>query len=199
MFGAFLPNPVFQAFDSAGDFLNGGWLYSYQAGTADTAKILYHDSELTVEWTNPIELNARGEPKTGGGIFGDGLYKFVLKNAEYETIWTIDYVPLWGIRSIIQQILAANTAIEIINILGVNNHEHNTDFKPPETPDGSRTGFSTARKFIAGSLEVWENGVLGLNGGDYIEDADKRGYNFNGYAPRETAIIQHRYLVDLTA
>ena len=199
VFGAFCPNPVFHAHAEDGTFLVGGLINFYEAGTSDTRKKIWSDATLTTERDNPITLNARGEPEDGAGIFGDGLYKVILTTDLGVTIWTLDYLPLWGIKSIIQQILAANTAIEIINILGINNHEHNTDFQPTESQNGSRTGFSTLKKFISGTLHVYENGVLLLNGSDFTEDADKRGYNFNGFAPRADSIIQHRYLVDLTA
>ena len=78
-------------------------------------------------------------------------------------------------------------------------HIHNTDFYPAESPDGTRTNFSTEKKFKAGTLEVFENGVHLAVGADkdYIEDSDQLGYTLN-YAPRSDSIILHKYELAIT-
>jgi len=81
--------PLFQAFDQKGLPLSGGKLYTYYAGTT-TPKETYSDYDLTEERTNPIILNTRGE---AGPIYGRNLFKFVLDDANDNTIWTVDNVP----------------------------------------------------------------------------------------------------------
>jgi len=59
MSGILAPWPVFQAFANNGQFLAGGFLYSYQAGTT-IPQPTYTDSTLATPNTNPIQLDARG-------------------------------------------------------------------------------------------------------------------------------------------
>jgi hypothetical protein len=82
--------PVIKAqfFDSNGDPLVGGKLYSYEAGT-DVPLATYTDSTGTQMNTNPIILNARGEANVWVGV---DLYKFRLKTSTDVEIWTVDNV-----------------------------------------------------------------------------------------------------------
>ena len=82
--------PKFQAFDSNGNPLSGGLLYTYIVGTT-TEKATYTTATAAVEQSNPIVLNARGE-STVEGIYGIGFYKLVLKDSAGATIWTIPSV-----------------------------------------------------------------------------------------------------------
>jgi len=73
-------------------------------------------------------------------------------------------------------------------------HRHAGDREPQESPDGTRTAFSTDGVFLAGTLRVYLNGVLQRPGasGDYTEDSDRAGYTFTS-APKTGDIIQHFY------
>jgi len=83
-----MPVPKQQYFNSTNQrFLAGGKLYTYAAGTT-TPKATYTDSAGLIPQTNPIILNARGEPDSP--IFWDGAYKVVLKDAAGSTIYTVD-------------------------------------------------------------------------------------------------------------
>lgn len=200
MLGAFVPNPVFQATDSSGELLNGGLLYSYIAGT-NTPKSLYSDAEMLTVRDNPVTLNARGEPEGGSGLFGTGLYKLKLTDSNGVQIWTIDYLNLAGQSSIVQSILNATTTIEILVILGIDNHKHNTDRVPAESPNGTRVNFSTQKKYSTNSLDVYVNGILQTRNKHYSEDGDKLGYTFIPQvtttktipAPQSDWKIEHRY------
>lgn len=97
-------SPVFRQrfFDSNGDPLAGGKVYTYVAGTT-TPKATYTDSTGSSANTNPIILDANGECDIW---MGSGYYKIVLKNSADVTQWTVDLVTsstgsgtntiLWG-------------------------------------------------------------------------------------------------------
>lgn len=74
-------------FDSNGDPLSGGKLFSYAAGTL-TPKATYTDRDGTLN-ANPVILDANGE----ANVWIDaGKYKFILKNSLDVIQWTVDKV-----------------------------------------------------------------------------------------------------------
>ena len=74
--------------DGAGQPCSGCKLYSYAAGTT-TPLATYVDASGVSTNTNPITLDAAG----GANIWmGTNSYKFVLKDALGNTIWTVDQV-----------------------------------------------------------------------------------------------------------
>ncbi len=77
-----------QYFTDEGDPLSYGLLYCYETGTT-TPKGTFHDSDLTVPNTWPIELDAIGVPPD---VFFSGTAKFVLKDSEGTTLRTLDPV-----------------------------------------------------------------------------------------------------------
>lgn len=83
------PSPKLQFFDSAGNPLVGGKLYTYQAGTV-TPLVTYTDDSGATTNTNPIILDSRGE----ANVWLDPTlaYKFVLRTAADALIWTVDYL-----------------------------------------------------------------------------------------------------------
>jgi hypothetical protein len=85
---ALSPAPKLQFFDSNGNPLTGGKVYTYAAGTT-TPLSTYVDAGGVTTNTNPIILDVRGE----ANIWLDGAaYKFVLKNANDTLIWTVDNI-----------------------------------------------------------------------------------------------------------
>lgn len=84
------PFGPFRAFDSNGDPLNGGKLYTYEAGTS-TPKTTYSDSTglIGVANTNPVILDQYGYANVW---LGSGGYKFILKTSADATLWTIDNI-----------------------------------------------------------------------------------------------------------
>lgn len=90
------PNPVFQGFDSNGDPLSGGKLYTYAAGTS-TPLATYTDSAGGTPNANPVVLDARGEAAVWRTI--GVLYKYVLKTSADVTLWTIDNIGGSGVSS----------------------------------------------------------------------------------------------------
>lgn len=84
--------PYLQFFDSNGDPLSGGKIYTYSAGTT-TPKATYTDSTGSIAADNPIDLDASGIPDTANGsMWLIGSYKFVVKDSLGNTIRTTDNV-----------------------------------------------------------------------------------------------------------
>jgi len=71
----------------AGLPLVGGKVYTYAAGTV-TPKQTFSDAAGTIPQTNPIILNARGEPASA--IYWSGNYKVEVRDALDNLIYTVD-------------------------------------------------------------------------------------------------------------
>ena len=75
-------SPILQDCQFSDDctFLAGGLIWFYEAGTS-TPLLAYTSPDASVAWTNPIQLNARGE--TGGEIWlkAGSSYKIILEGA----------------------------------------------------------------------------------------------------------------------
>jgi hypothetical protein len=78
-----------QFFANSGQFLAGGQLFSYQAGTVIPA-VTYTDSTGLTANPNPVIANSRGEMSVW--IPANVSYKFVLEDSAGNTIWTRDQV-----------------------------------------------------------------------------------------------------------
>ncbi len=98
---SFSPTPIQHFVDSNGIALTGGKVFTYAAGTT-TKQATYTDSANTVQQTNPIILNSRGEPQNNSGasvpiFLGPLPYKFVLApstdtDPPTSPIWTVDNI-----------------------------------------------------------------------------------------------------------
>lgn len=78
-----------QFFDDNGAPLAGGFLYSYEAGTAfGTPKATYTNAGAGTPNSNPVELDAAGR----AAIWISGSYGFILKTSADVTIWSADNV-----------------------------------------------------------------------------------------------------------
>jgi len=80
-----------QFFDNTGVPLNGGLLYTYQAGST-TPLATYTDINGTVANANPIVLDASGRLASEVWLTYGVNYKFVLKNSAGSTIGTYDNI-----------------------------------------------------------------------------------------------------------
>ena len=83
-----------QFFDNTGLPLNGGLIYTYQAGSS-TALATYTDINGTVANSNPIVLDSSGRLSSEVWLTYGYNYKFVLKTSVGTTIGTYD--NLYGI------------------------------------------------------------------------------------------------------
>jgi hypothetical protein len=82
----------FQYFDSNGNVLAGGKLYTYQAGST-SAQATWTDSTQVVPNANPIILDSAGRSSNEVWLQGGSSYKFVLTDANGVTLGTWDHVP----------------------------------------------------------------------------------------------------------
>jgi len=81
-----------QFFDSGGDPLSGGLLYTYLAGTT-TPVSTYTSRSGAAFNTNPIVLDAAGRTPAEIWLDGGVLYKFVLKTSAFAQIGSYDNIP----------------------------------------------------------------------------------------------------------
>jgi hypothetical protein len=86
MTAALRPYPKFKAFDTAGNALAGGKLYTYQAGTS-TNLATYTTPAASVANANPVIMDANGEADVW---YLARSYKLVLKDANDVVQWTVD-------------------------------------------------------------------------------------------------------------
>lgn len=94
---AYLLSPIgngFQFFGTTGLPLNGGYLYTYQAGSS-TPLLTYTDSNGSVPNTNPIILGTDGRPPQEIWLNSGYSYKFILTDSSGNQIATYD--NLYGI------------------------------------------------------------------------------------------------------
>lgn len=101
-----------QFFDSNGDPLAGGKLYTYVAGTT-TPKATYTTSTGAVANANPIILDAAGRTPNEIWLEVGVQYKFILKTSADVTIGTYDNLPPindpYSINSLLSNVTGTNT------------------------------------------------------------------------------------------
>lgn len=83
-------NPKFRALDGSGNPLDGGLLYTYEAGTT-TPLATYTTRAGNVANANPVVLDDNGEADVWLTPGVD--YKFTLKTSAGALLWTVDNVP----------------------------------------------------------------------------------------------------------
>lgn len=72
-----MPAYILREWTNDGKLLRGGRIYFYESGTT-TPKSIYADTELTIELTNPVVLDASG----AADIFlGDGAYRVLIQDS----------------------------------------------------------------------------------------------------------------------
>lgn len=81
-----------QFFDSNGDPLAGGLLYTYNAGTS-TPVSTYTSRSGSAYNTNPIVLDSAGRTPAEIWLEGGVLYKFVLKDSTFVQVGSYDNIP----------------------------------------------------------------------------------------------------------
>ena len=87
---ALVPNASQQFFNSNGQPLAGGSVYSYVPNTTTPKSTWVDPNQVTLN-SNPVVLNSGGYAPNGsggsGGIFGQGNYRQIVKDGANNTVW----------------------------------------------------------------------------------------------------------------
>lgn len=110
------PQGPFRAFSNNGLPLNGGKLYTYEAGTS-TPKATFTTSSGSVSNANPVILNSSGYADVW---LGSGGYKFILKDSLDNTLWTLDNI-IGAIQNTFAGVVVPTSANLPITTLNLNN------------------------------------------------------------------------------
>jgi hypothetical protein len=154
------PTPKLQFFGTDGLPLVGGKLYTYAAGTT-TPLASYTDHTANTQNTNPVILDSNGEADVW--LPESTSYKYILKDANDVTLYTVDYVSVPVTTNSFASPPAIGTGtpnsatFTTLNVTGAAIFESTADFTDPVTFD------STAD--IAGKLTLSDTTALKLNVG----------------------------------
>lgn len=94
--GAVIPFLLSGLVDLSQTALSGGQVYTYAAGTT-TPKAIYADKALSSAYTQPLILDSDGRAIA----YGDGLYKFVIKDNASNTVFTADNVEINSLAAVL--------------------------------------------------------------------------------------------------
>ncbi len=83
-----LPNAVQQYFNANGMTVANGTVTYYQPPGTTTLGNVWQDAGQTTLETNPVLLNAAGEPQPAGQTYGVGCYQQVVKDVNNVQIWS---------------------------------------------------------------------------------------------------------------
>ena len=97
--------------DDSGNPLAAGKVYTYIAGTT-TNKTTWTAVDKSSSAANPIILDAYGRAQ----IYGDGVYKFVVKDSSDATLYTIDNVSVSSDTSVLAWAGTSSGAANIYNL-----------------------------------------------------------------------------------
>lgn len=154
------PTPKLQFFGSDGLPLVGGKLYTYAAGTT-TPLASYTDHTGVTANTNPVILDSTGS--AGVWLPETTSYKYVLKDANDTTLYTVDYVsvPVTTNTFASPPVIGSGTpnaaTFTTLNVTGAAIFESTADFTEDTTFDTDVT--------IAGRLSLTGTGAAKLNVG----------------------------------
>lgn len=170
-----LLQPYWQFFDSNGDPLNGGKVYTYAAGT-NTPKATYTDNTENTELDNPIELDSAGRVVA----WGTGAYKFIVKDALDNTIETTDNVSVFNTSSSTIPVATAAGTVDVITadyspnvsiadklLVSFISSGANTSTTPTFSPDGN-----TARTIVKNGSSALSAGNIGPAGSVHLLQYD---------------------------
>lgn len=99
--------------DTNGNPLSGGKVYAYIAGTTTPVQT-FTDRDGTILSTNPIILDSYGKAQ----IYGDGIYKFIVKTASEVTLYTHDNIYVGypdSIQKVAEHVYNTTVPLKITN------------------------------------------------------------------------------------
>jgi hypothetical protein len=168
--------PYQQFFDSNGNPLNGGKVFTYDAGTL-TPKATYSDNTESTPLANPVILDSAGRTV----IWGTGTYKFIVKDSLDNTIQTTDNVAMYSANSgsVIPSANAAGT-VDVITadynpnitltdkvLVAISSLGANASTTPTFAPDGN-----TARTIVKNGSSTLVAGDIGAAGSVHLLQYD---------------------------
>ena len=102
----------FQAFDSSGDPLAGGKVYTYYAGTT-TPLASYTTQAATTPNANPVILDSAGRASIWLGPYA---YRIILKTSADVTVWDDDNVQLGGVGQVSEETFIATAGQTLFTV-----------------------------------------------------------------------------------
>lgn len=156
-----------QFFDSNGDPLSGGLLYTYAAGTTTNA-VTYTSRTGLANNTNPIVLDSAGRTPAEIWMDGGSLYKFLLKDSALVQIGSYDNIP------------AINDVTTVSNLITVAGTNTLTGLGSPVIvaytagsqysflPQNTNTGAVTINIDTLGAKSITKTGSIALAAGDLV-------------------------------
>lgn len=157
-----LAQPKIQFLDDNGDPIALGTITTSETGTS-TPKATYTDSSESTPNANPLTLDAGGRADIW--LLSDGDYRFVIKNAAGDTLYTYDNVTTSA--SVFNTLLTQSNNIDMNGFSIVTNN--NADL--PLNPNG--TGKTDIHRFKART-------DVDLNGNNLVIDNDNGFYGPSG-------------------
>ncbi len=104
-----------QFFDTNGNPLSGGKVYTYEAGPGETSsRVTFTDESRQVENTNPVILDASGK----ASIYLDGKYKIIVTDANDVSVWSKDNVRSIGQDEWLSTVPAAMAGASSVTVEG---------------------------------------------------------------------------------
>jgi hypothetical protein len=106
---------AWQFFSNAGVVLQGGKLFTYIAGSS-TPQATWTDSTQAVQNANPIVFDAAGRPPNEIWLANGIAYKFILKDANNNTLGTWDNISGIGVTNVSQtEWITSNLVVTFVN------------------------------------------------------------------------------------
>ena len=159
-----------QFFDSNGDPLTGGLLYTYAAGTS-TPVTTYTSQAATANNTNPIVLDAAGRTPAEIWLDGGSFYKFVLKSSTFVQIGSYDNIPAVNDVTTVNNLLTV-TGTNTLTALGTPTVQAYTlGAQYSFVAQNNNTDAVTINIDALGAKSITKAGSVSLEAGDIVATA----------------------------
>lgn len=159
-----------QFFDSNGDPLAGGLLYTYNAGT--TTPVSTYTSRLGVAFnTNPIVLDAAGRTPAEIWLNGGSLYKFVLKDSTFVQIGSYDNIPAVNDPTTNNNLITVAGTNALAGLATPTLEEYTAGAQYSFIAQNTNTGAVTINIDGLGVKSITKAGAVSLEAGDIVAGA----------------------------
>jgi hypothetical protein len=152
-------SPRFQAIDASGNPLVGGKLYTY-ANTTTTPQATFQDAAGTINNTNPIILDGRGEAVIF--LTENQSYTFVLHDAQDALIWSQDSIAggssAGGEIAVVTALPSIDTGPVYLAGQGIFSW-NGTAYVSDYSMGFGGGAYSYRNKIMNGSFSIWQRGA----------------------------------------